>query len=287
MTDAELKKRVSTKDYLAYLKLKKGLETFDSLEGSIEPTFSKITNRLDAEKPKGKYIQLRWIGSIAASIIVLLGLFMFLQNDTTSHETGFGEHKSIVLLDGSEVLLNSKSQLSYDESKWDSQRMLHLEGEAFFKVAKGKKFTVITSNGEVSVLGTQFNVNSTESYFDVVCYEGKVGVKTKTSNHILMPGDEVRKINGFDVETFKTSKYAPTWIDGESTFKSVPLHYVLKAMEKEFEVVFDTSEIDEDVVFTGGFPNDDLNLALKTVFGPLDITYFEKEKRNIKLGHKR
>jgi len=218
--------------------------------------------------------------------VVLFGLFTFLDSNAISIETGFGENKTIALLDGSEVILNAKSKIVYDESNWDKERKLFLEGEAFFKVAKGETFIVETDHGSVTVLGTQFNVNTTADFFTVVCYEGKVGVKTKEANHILLPNDVVRYISGTSVKVNGSSDKMPTWIHGESTFKSVPLRYVIQALEDQYQVSFDTNSINDSEIFTGSFPHDSLNIALKTVFNTLNITYNNKEKRNIKLRYK-
>ena len=68
--------------------------------------------------------------------------------------------------------LNELSQLEYNASKWDENRSLELKGEAFFDVEKGKRFDVTTEFGNVSVLGTEFNVLSRDSIFKVSCYEG-------------------------------------------------------------------------------------------------------------------
>ena len=46
------------------------------------------------------------------------------------------------------------------ENKWKNERSVNLDGEGFFKVAKGSKFDVETSAGTVSVVGTQFNVKN-------------------------------------------------------------------------------------------------------------------------------
>ena len=78
----------------------------------------------------------------------------------------------------------------------------------------------------------------------------------------------------------------PTWIYGESTFKSRPLHHVIKALEDQYNIEFDSESIDDSEIFTGSFPHDSLNIALKTVFQTLNISYNEKEKRNIKLRYK-
>lgn len=286
LTDNELKNLVSETDYVAFLKLRKGLDISEKLDAPVDRTFAKIQNRLSEKKQKVRPLYVNWSIGIAASIVILFGLFLFTDNDEVVIETSYGESKVVALLDGSEVILNSKSEITYSEENWENNRTLHLKGEAYFKVAKGKTFTVATDNGSVKVLGTQFNVNSTKDFFDVVCYEGKVGVKTIESDYVLLPTDAIRKVNGYPTETSKILDTKPTWINGESSFRSVPLRYVLKAMEYQYEITFNADEIDDSEIFTGSFPHNNLKTALKTVFGALNINYNEKEKRNIKLRYK-
>lgn len=286
LTDSQLSELVSDEDYNAYLKLRTSLDIKDQLDAPIDNSFSKIQQRISKRKQKVKPLYTNWAIGIAASIVVLFGLFTFINSDDVVIETGYGEQKTIVLLDGSEVILNSKSKLSYDEDNWQNERHLKLYGEAYFKVAKGKDFIVRTDNGSVAVLGTQFNVNSTKGYFDVVCYEGKVGVKTLEMDFTLLPSDAVRMLERKTTNKFKVNDKQPTWIQGESSFRSVPLHQVLKAMEDQYQIKFDVNDIDGSEIFTGSFPHDSLNIALKTVLETLNISYNEKEKRNIKLRYK-
>ena len=286
ISDAELKNRVSKTDYIAYLKLRRGLELSEQLNASTEATFKKIQEKIDNKSTKVRILNPNsWAIGIAASIILFFGLFSILGDDTVTFVTGFGETKTIALLDGSEVIMNSKSTITYSEDDWKTNRTLTLDGEAYFKVEKGSIFTVKTENGSVMVLGTQFNVNSTSDFFDVVCYEGKVGVKTYESDHVLLPSHSVRKINGNPSEASVTQLIKPTWLHGESTFKSVPIKYVITALEDQYNIIFDSKAIDDATVFSGSFPNNNLNIALKTVFEALDISYSEKETRNIKLRY--
>lgn len=286
LSDAELKNRVSETDFKQYLKLKKGIEISEQLDASMDNSFKAIRTKIAMKKKKARPLYTNWAIGVAASIVLLFGLFsLFSSNGIVENETGFGELKTIALLDGSEVILNSKSKITYDEDSWEDNRELMLDGEAYFKVEKGSKFTVNTKNGSVSVLGTQFNVNSTSDFFDVVCYEGKVKVSTKDSEHILLPSKSVRKINGFQSEDSSTQSTSPTWIAGESTFKSVPIRYVMSALEHQYNIKFSADDIDDSIVFTGSFTHNNLNLALQTVFETLNITYNEKEKGNIKLRY--
>ena len=286
LSDTELKNRISEADYNAYLKLRKGIEASDQLNASTEDSFNKIKQKIANKKtPIFKLYPVRWSIGVAASIVFLFGLFSILGNNGITHETNFGETKTITLLDGSQVTLNSKSTITFNDSDWKENRQLTLDGEAYFKVEKGSTFTVNTTNGSVTVLGTQFNVNSTNDFFDVVCYEGKVSVSSESSEHILLPTQSVRKINGNPSESSTTKRLEPTWIDGESTFKSVPIKYVITALEDQYNIKIDSESIDDTTVFSGSFPHHNLHVALITVFDALDMKYNKKEKRNIKLRY--
>ena len=162
LSDTELKNRISEADYNVYLKLRKGLHTSDKLNASTQHSFNKIQQKIANKKtPIFKLYPVRWSIGIAASIVFLFGLFSILGNNDIIYETNFGETKTITLLDDSQVILNSKSTIVFNENDWKKGRQLTLDGEAYFKVEKGNTFTVNTNNGSVTVLGTQFNVNST------------------------------------------------------------------------------------------------------------------------------
>lgn len=288
LSDTELKNRISKADYNVYLKLLKGLEASDQLNASTEDSFNKIQQKIANKNKKSPIFKLhpvRWSIGIAASIVFLFGLFSILGNNSTIHETNFGETKTITLLDGSQVILNSKSTITFNDIDWKENRQLTLDGEAYFKVEKGSTFTVNTTNGSVTVLGTQFNVNSTNDFFEVVCYEGKVSVSSGSSEHILLPSQSVRKINDNPSESSTTKRLEPTWIYGESTFKSVPIKYVITALEDQYNIKIDSESIDDTTVFSGSFPHHNLRVALITVFDALEMKYNKKEKRNIKLRY--
>tara|TARA_R110000751_G_scaffold28298_1_gene73893 strand:- start:1412 stop:2344 length:933 start_codon:yes stop_codon:yes gene_type:complete len=289
LSDDALKSLVSENEYHSFLKIRKGINAYENLESSTDASFSKIQDHISKSKEKGKIRQLnsnRWLLGIAASIVVLIGLVFILGDDIVTIETNYGEQKTIVLLDGSEVILNSKSTLTYDEDDWKNNRILNLKGEGYFKVKKGSTFKVVTNNGDVKVLGTQFNVNSLNDLFEVSCFEGKVSVTSKTENYILLPTNSVRRINGYDVEQWKTLDVNPSWINGESTFKSVPLKYVITSIETQYNIKIESKEINSNLIYTGSFTHKDLDIALKTVFNSLQIRYIEKEKGNIYLSSK-
>ncbi|MBV1922507.1 MAG: FecR family protein [Flavobacteriaceae bacterium] len=286
ITDSELKKLVSEADYLAFHKLKEGIDALAYLEAPLNKSFSSIQNKID-KKRKSKVIKLKryWVISVAASIILFFGLFSMLNNSNEIIITSISEQKTIQLLDGSEVVLNADSKLQYDKDSWEENREVELEGEAFFKVEKGSTFTVKTDNGAITVLGTQFNVNSNLDFFEVVCYEGKVQVNNDSNNYLLTQSESFRRINGNSVEQWNTDGEEPTWLDGEISFKSVPLKYVISALEKQYLVKFDTTKINAKTIFTGSFSSNDLEIALQSVFKTMRIDYTKNDKNEYVLRH--
>lgn len=89
-----------------------------------------------------------------------------------------GAENTLLLSDGTRVRLNAESKLIYPEVFVGTQRVVFLEGEAFFDVVSDEShpFIVQTRMGDIEVLGTRFNVNIYPE--DTVCYttlvEGRV-----------------------------------------------------------------------------------------------------------------
>ena len=189
----------------------------------------------------------------------------------------------VKLPDNSEVILNAKSILSYDENNWENNRNLNLDGEAFFKVEKGNKFTVNTDIGEVSVLGTQFNINTKASIFDVICYEGKVSVKTKNQQRILTQGQAFKALENGNFEDFFIKNSVPSWTENETSFYNSPLKKVIKSLEDQYQISIDDSAVDTSQRITGSFINNDLEIALQTVFVPLKINPTFKDSKTVVL----
>ncbi|MGV6829476.1 MAG: FecR family protein [Flavobacteriales bacterium] len=282
ISDTKLKSLVHESDYIAYKKIKAGIDVFSQLEAPMNTSWNAINSKINESKFKiNTYF--KWVASIAAITVLFFGIKHFTNQTISSYNTSFNQQKNIALLDQSQVILNSKSILSYDAKQWEESRTVTLKGEAFFKVKKGSTFTVKTPNGSVEVLGTQFNVNAFQDYFEVICFEGKVKVTSQGQTYILYPKESYRKINGYASEKLEYLSSSPSWIEGETTFKSVPLKYVLSALENQYQVSFNTSRINKNLIYTGVFTNHNLELALKTVFKPLKIKYLVGKDRKIQL----
>ncbi|MDT0557124.1 FecR family protein [Ichthyenterobacterium sp. W332] len=282
ISDSELKKLVSEEEFTTLFNMREKLNTYIELQQPLDSIFDSIKNKIGL-KSKPRKVKWNWALAIAAIIVLCLSLVTLLNPNDRVFETGFGEQKLIALADGTEVILNAKSSITYNESDWEEERTLNLVGEAYFKVKKGSTFTVNTQRGSVEVLGTEFNVNVKDELLEVVCYEGSVLVSQYGKKTTLKSNDNIRKVNGNNIETWTSSLSRPNWVDGESTYKSMPLKYVILALENQYNIKFETDLIDNSMLFSGSFTHTNLEIALQTVFGALEIHYYEKEKNVVTL----
>lgn len=280
MTDEDLKAKVSPSQFTAYLQLRQSLSGLSFPGPDMESQYRAIKNKKIESLDRPKTIRLHTWLSIAAAVLLLFGIYRFVTPNRQS--TGYGQNAGIELADGSEVILNSRSSLAYPNF-FAYRRKLQLEGEAFFKVSKGRTFTVETELGEISVLGTQFSVIAQQNYFEVVCYEGKVKVSHKQSELVLTQGQAVRFYEG-TTEEWKTPSTGPEWLHRESAFKSAPLETVLRQFTNQYnrQVIYPDSL--KGVRFTGSFTHKDIETALRSICTPLQMQFTQTADGKITLS---
>ncbi|CAM1359126.1 Anti-sigma factor [Tenacibaculum litoreum] len=215
----------------------------------------------------------------AAVIVLLVSSYFLLFNNSVNFSTQYAETKTFNLPDESEVILNANSNVSFNKKDWKNSRDIQLKGEAFFKVKKGKSFTVNTSVGKVTVLGTQFNVKERKNYFEVKTYEGLVSVNYNNSLIKLAKGKRFKVING-KIDTLNTFNINnKSWLQDESNFKSTPLQFVLDDLQNQYGYVIKTKDVNLEQLYTGGFTHKDINVALQAITIPLQLSYKIEEKR--------
>lgn len=274
LSEEELSAFRKTPEFETYQRIVRTASELSAPEFDVEQALSGV--RQARQAPKGRVVRLtsyRSLWKVAAALIVLLGISYFYVNSLDEAvQTDYAQHTEVVLPDASEVQLNAGSDLSYNENKWDSDRHVNLSGEAYFKVAKGQTFTVETPSGSVTVLGTQFNVLQRGEVFIVSCYEGLVRVEHRGTAHELPAGKGYRMVNG-DMELFEVTSTRPSWTVDESTFRSMPLSFVLEEFERQYDLEVEIRDVDTRELFTGTFSNTNLELALQSISAPLQLGY--------------
>lgn len=197
------------------------------------------------------------VWKVAAVLLVTLlalgGIFYMntlSQIDTVA--TRKGEKRVIHLEDGTEVWLNAASKLTYPKSFDEGEaRVVELDGEAFFEVAKNpeKPFIVTVAAVQVKVLGTAFNVRSFHSDEVITTLvHGKVqleGTKSDREPVILSPGQQAMyssRSGHFTVQDVKVEDFAG-WKDGRLHFDNALFAEIEAELERWYgiEILYDES----------------------------------------------
>ncbi|RYC52836.1 FecR family protein [Flagellimonas olearia] len=231
---------------------------------------------------KAPKVKRLWAFSAAAACIALLFASYTYFFGSKTYYTGIGEKETILLADGSTITLNANSSISYRRFNWEEDRAVDFDGEAFFDVSSGNDFTVKTSKGTVSVLGTQFNIKNRKD-FKVQCYEGSIEFTPLDTNHPsmrLQKGVEISLMNG-EIHQKQFSKNTPDWKNGFSSFSEQPLSEVLDELTIQYPIQFKIDAIDINRKFTGNFTHTHLENALKTTLEPMGIQYHVSTDKRI------
>ncbi|WP_299161544.1 FecR family protein [uncultured Tenacibaculum sp.] len=275
LTQEELAKFQSSEDYHHFKAINDASQQLKAPDFNKSAVFNKIMGETLEKKKSNKVVKLipTWLYGAVASIALIVSFFYFNNDKTTSFSTSYGEQITITLPDNSKVYLSPSSKLEYLEGEWDTNRNLLLSGKAYFEVEKGKSFTVNTTQGNVTVLGTKFTVNSSNNFFEIQCFEGKVKVTPSNNSEIILTKGKAHRIYNNESESWNFNQDSPSWINGESSFKNTPISQVITALEKQYKIKFDATNIDVNKRFTGTFTHDNINIALKTVFAPMKISF--------------
>ncbi|MFD1631123.1 FecR family protein [Pseudopedobacter beijingensis] len=178
-----------------------------------------------------------------------------LKNDYNTINTAIGKQSFVKLADGTKVWLNAASSLRFPVNFTKEERVVELEGEAYFEVAKEKRtFKIITNRQNVEVLGTHFNVNAYEDnqYVKTTLLEGSVRLNSAKSNQsvILRPGEQgIGSKNELFVREIDAQEVIG-WKKGLFIFTNEPIHSVMKEISRWYnvEIVYEGQITEEGFV---------------------------------------
>lgn len=243
-----------------------------------EQVWQAILENLNEEKHDKVISLMPIIIKIAASVLILMaigGSIWIWGIGSVNAYSPKGQHLTCYLPDSSRIQLNADTRISYNKVLWRISRKVNLNGEALFKVKKGRKFDVVTDLTTTSVLGTTFDVYARNGEVKVSCIEGRVQVKThKTEDKVILTAGLFTETHEqkLSIPIEKIVKEEATWPNGEFYFNNIPFNDVLKEIERQFnvEIVFKN---EDERFYTGYFNNKDLNDALRLVCIPMDMSY--------------
>ena len=189
----------------------------------------------------------------------------------------YGEKFVIQLTDGTKVWLNSGSRLRFAQNlnRTSGERLVFLDGEAFFDVAKDKSrpFIVKTGDLDIQVLGTKFNVSGykMDRQISTTLVEGSVRVMNtqKNRNQIeLKPSYQAtfKRDDGNLSKNLVDTDLFTAWMSDRLVVNGLTFSEILEKLERSYNVTISNSAINlQNQVYKGEFQNEDLETILKTI----------------------
>jgi transmembrane sensor len=153
-----------------------------------------------------------------------------------------GGQYQVILPDGSKVLLNSASSLTYPIQFKGRQRSVTLKGEAYFEVAKNKTmpFVVTANDVEVRVLGTHFNISAygDDATTTTTLLEGAVRINKGKTTALLNPGQQgIAKTNLSTVSIQNANiEEVMGWTKGHFVFADLSIKEVMKIAGRWYDI---------------------------------------------------
>ncbi|WMJ72973.1 DUF4974 domain-containing protein [Cytophagaceae bacterium ABcell3] len=256
-------------------------------EPDTEKAWQRFRLKAEMRKPRKRFLQTKHL-AIAASLVLLLSVSYVVHNYINSENlisvhTPAGETRVLDLSDGSRITMNENSTISYSSGFNSDNRLVRLDGEAFFEVARaeGKRFTVYAGNSITEVIGTAFNIKTFKDSVAIHVSSGKVAFahKDKQDAIFLKPGQQAT-LNTAHVtpvkEPVRDINYS-AWKSRKLSFDNMPLEEIARALEAYFKVNISirTGEL-QNCRFTASFDNPQLEevLDVLSLTGNIDI---EKE----------
>ncbi len=228
--------------------------TPEEIKADREKTKEKIIHTLSVAIKEKRHYRLfyRAAAILAIPLLIAAGWYLGTRSSAPSRQITStitapkGQIAECVLADGTQVWLNSGTTIRYDPAFTGKNRIVRLDGEAYFKVSKirDRPFIVHTAELQVKVLGTSFNVRaySDEEQTATTLEEGSVELAFKHSPGQapvkLTPGEYASfQIAGRKLQIEKTDTYLHTaWRDGKYIFKDADLETIIRQLEKVYDV---------------------------------------------------
>jgi ferric-dicitrate binding protein FerR (iron transport regulator) len=265
----------------------KAYENQDKTKAAIQERLEQTMERQAAIRKRRlvtKKRQQRW--ALAASIALLVGLgSWWIQAtffSTVTYTTNYAEWKKLELPDGSVVRLNANSSLTTAKNwKAGADRSVQLSGEAFFEVSKQPstqaKFTVVTSDLNVEVLGTTFNVHARGEDTKVFLEEGKVKLQHGEEETAMTPGEYVvyskkakKIVTRYAPEEQEISR--PNWKDGTLLFEDESAYIILQKIEELYGVKVNLEdETIYPLTYTVAIPIADIDVVIPILERSMNI----------------
>jgi transmembrane sensor len=287
------------------LQVKKQADGIDAAElESIQIRIkANIDSRIQKKQSKTRRFSFPYIGRIAAAVAFLISFtllifYAYQKSDSVqllSRTTNERQKALVTLIDGTQVYLNSQSEIRFPEKFAADSRTVELDGEAFFEVTSDpeRPFTVLSNGVMTKVLGTSFNLNaSSEKDVVVAVRTGKVEVsdlENLSQNVVLLPNQKatyVLESKKLQVEEADLDYYLD-WRNKTITFDLNPLDEVLQRIGRVYNIDVVLNGYDNNsCLIRATYSNSNLFSILYGLQNLVDFEYHWLDKKTLEINYK-
>lgn len=186
--------------------------------------------------------------------------------------TGVGQRRSLALADGSRVILNTSSAVSFDFSA-GARRISLAAGEIHVTTgAAAPPFLVDTPHGVLRALGTRFCVRLLDAGCRVAVYEGAVEIRTAQASRRLPAGQRVAFSSTGMAPPQPADEADSAWTDGMLVASGMRLQDFAAELQRYRRGVLRCAAEVADLRISGSYPLDDTERVLAAVCSALPVT---------------
>ncbi|MEH6304170.1 FecR domain-containing protein [Olivibacter sp. CPCC 100613] len=273
-------------------------------DGKAQELEEAMLSRIQEHLPQRTNKRRLWFAaSIAASIMLLIGVFILFSRPGQRHQetkqptpklftfhTEPGQRAKLRLPDSSIIWLNGNTAIRYDQHFTGPNRAIYLDkGEAYFEIHpdQHQPFIVHTATLQTRVLGTSFNlqVQNHRNQYSLSINTGKVSVshnQGKIQHTVLIAGQQFTYdyINGsHQIKAIQPgSEHA--WIYNELVFQSASWKEVVAQLQTWYGVtIYLDLQRGRNETFTARFEDPTLEAVLKALqkINPFQYNIKKKE----------
>lgn len=221
----------------------------EAVPGADPASFARVADKVKAQAHRRRFVRRLYLSaSSVAAVLLLVFASFFIFNDSSHQHYRYytylaGDSKSeITLDDGTRVILNKNSRLTYSDSFGVGKRAVQLNGEAFFRVMPDKErpFEVEMEESKIIVLGTTFDVKAFagQDFITATLLEGSIRFESPRQQVVISPDQQLtynKKGANLTIETVDAD-YETSWKDNLVQYKSVRLKDLVKELEVAYHI---------------------------------------------------
>lgn len=270
-------------------------ETTSNQNGQYESEAKLLLERLQLPHNRFTFRHfLKYAAIIAVMLMGSWGVYYFALSITTEEvayvtvHVAKGKRQTLILPDGTKVILNSNTAFKYPTHFGNDIRLVEMNGEGFFDVTKdpNKIFTICTTDANIRVLGTSFNVKAyTEDEEVAVSVKtGKVQVDIENATLKLLPNEQLvleRKSKEYQKRNEDIEKVV-VWTAGKLYFNKASIQSVVLELQRIYDCKIEFAPNAEyDEYLYGEHENKSLESVLKSIKYSTNINYKRDDNKII------